>query len=220
MGRIRSFFLGGLAPGTTEEMLRAHFIKYGKVIDVRLFIERGYGWVSFLENDCKDDEILSIRFHEINGKNVEVKVHEKRVGGLNRNGFVGRVRFAQNFTPYEHQQFHYNQMPVMYGICNQPQTIQYAYIQPMTTYSGEQVNYNQASTSLIPQTRSQETQYDHMVQPAAKHVQQYLQQPIQHQTITPAAFTNVLEQVQQAYQAKQAAQINQNVEELEKMSKN
>jgi len=118
-GKNKKFFLGGLAPGTTEEMLRAHFIKYGKVIDVRLFIERGYGWVSFLESDCKDDEILSIRFHEINGKNVEVKIHEKRVGGSNHSEFVGRIHFAQNFSP--HRQFHHNQMPIMSGTYNQPQ---------------------------------------------------------------------------------------------------
>jgi len=75
-------------------------------------------------------------------------------------------------------------------------------------------------TSLISQTNGQESQYSYIVQSAAKYAQQYSQQPIHHQTMTPAAFTNVLEQVQQAYQAKQAAQINQNVEELEKVSKN
>lgn len=219
-GKMKKFFLGGLAPGTTEEMLRTHFIKYGKVVDVRLFIERGYGWVSFPENDCKDDEILTIRFHEINGKSVEVKIHEKRVVGSNRGGFVGRIRFSQNFSPYDQQMYNYSQMPVTYGSYNhQPQTIQYAYIQPTTTvYSGDQqAVYNQTTTALVPQTYAQESQHSYAVQSTAQHVQQYPQQPIQQQTITPAAFTNVLEQVQQAYQAKQAAQINQNVEQFEKL---
>lgn len=219
-GKMKKFFLGGLAPGTTEEMLRTYFIKYGKVVDVRLFIERGYGWVSFPENDCKNDEILTIRFHEINGKSVEVKIHEKRVVGLNHSGFAGRIRLAQNFSPYDQQIYNYGQAPVTYGTYSyQPQTIQYAYIQPTTTLcSGDQSAYSQTATP-IPQTNTQESQDSYTVQ-SATHVQQYSRQFTNNQNITPAAFTNVLEQVQQAYHAKQTAQISQDVDQSRKVSKN
>ncbi|XP_041458265.1 heterogeneous nuclear ribonucleoprotein A3-like isoform X5 [Lytechinus variegatus] len=83
-------FVGGLAPGTTQDELKAYFAEHGNVIDV--FIppstegkRRVFGFVTFEDSDSVDKLIIMQNF-SLNGRNLEVKKaqNKDRQGGGSR----------------------------------------------------------------------------------------------------------------------------------------
>ncbi|CAN8285218.1 unnamed protein product [Cochlearia groenlandica] len=76
--RTKKIFVGGLPPTLTSEDFRAYFETFGPVSDAVIMIDqttqrpRGFGFVSFDSEDCVD-LVLHKTFHDLNGKQVEVK---------------------------------------------------------------------------------------------------------------------------------------------------
>merc|ERR1712096_77642 len=117
---------------------------------------------------------MTIQFHEINGKKVEVKVHEKRTLNLGQSRgcdvFSGRGRFAQSFNPYNQQpygnDYSYGSQSASYGSYEQQQQAQFAYVQSNTapysqTYGPNTVAYTQqayAQQSAQMQNYAQQNQ--------------------------------------------------------------
>ena len=54
-------FVGGLTPGTTEEILRAHFGQYGEIVDAVVMKDdhrsRGFGFVTFSDSKAVEDSL-------------------------------------------------------------------------------------------------------------------------------------------------------------------
>ena len=76
--RTKKIFVGGLPPNLTEEGFREYFETYGHVADVVVMYDqntgrpRGFGFISF-DNEDAVDRVLHKTFHDLNGKQVEVK---------------------------------------------------------------------------------------------------------------------------------------------------
>ncbi|KAL0284762.1 UNVERIFIED_CONTAM: Heterogeneous nuclear ribonucleoprotein 1 [Sesamum calycinum] len=71
-------YLGGLPPTLSEDGFRQYFEAYGMVTDVVIMYDqqtnrpRGFGFISFDSEDAVD-RVLHKTFHDLNGKQVEVK---------------------------------------------------------------------------------------------------------------------------------------------------
>ncbi|KAK2996832.1 hypothetical protein RJ639_028143, partial [Escallonia herrerae] len=76
--RTKKIFVGGLPPTLTEDEFRQYFETYGQVTDVVVMYDqqtnrpRGFGFISFDTEDAVD-RVLHKTFHDLNGKQVEVK---------------------------------------------------------------------------------------------------------------------------------------------------
>ncbi|XP_028769566.1 heterogeneous nuclear ribonucleoprotein 1 [Neltuma alba] len=76
--RTKKIFVGGLPPTLSEEKFREYFEAYGHVTDVVVMYDqntgrpRGFGFISFDTEDAVD-RVLQKPFHDLNGKQVEVK---------------------------------------------------------------------------------------------------------------------------------------------------
>ena len=76
--RTKKIFVGGLPPTLTDEGFRQYFENYGSVTDVVIMYDqntnrpRGFGFISF-DNEDAVDRVLQNTFHDLNGKQVEVK---------------------------------------------------------------------------------------------------------------------------------------------------
>lgn len=95
-------FVGGIGVGTTEEDVKTYFSSFGRVLAVDMPLHhvykcpKGFAFVGFETYDsvvavCKD------RYHQINGKTVEVKGSDEQQAHLNKKraeGMTGMVRFG------------------------------------------------------------------------------------------------------------------------------
>ncbi|XP_022721983.1 heterogeneous nuclear ribonucleoprotein 1-like [Durio zibethinus] len=90
--RTKKIFVGGLPPTLTEDGFRQYFEAYGHVTDVVIMYDqntqrpRGFGFISFDTEDAVD-RVLHKNFHDLNGKQVEVKLalpKDANPGGVGR----------------------------------------------------------------------------------------------------------------------------------------
>ncbi|XP_076948199.1 heterogeneous nuclear ribonucleoprotein 1-like [Bidens hawaiensis] len=76
--RTKKIFVGGLPATLSEETFRDYFAGYGQVTDVVVMYDqqtnrpRGFGFISF-DSEEAVDRVLHKTFHDLNGKQVEVK---------------------------------------------------------------------------------------------------------------------------------------------------
>jgi len=83
-------FVGGLAPETTDEKLRAHFGKYGPlteaavILDRRSKLSRGFGFIGF-DGGLIPPKILT-DYHVIDGKSVGLRMYGNPGGGEVKSG--------------------------------------------------------------------------------------------------------------------------------------
>ncbi|KAL9228246.1 hypothetical protein vseg_003848 [Gypsophila vaccaria] len=76
--RTKKIFVGGLPPSVTEEGFRQYFENFGHVTDAVIMYDqttqrpRGFGFVSF-DTEEEVERVLQKNFHDLNGKDVEVK---------------------------------------------------------------------------------------------------------------------------------------------------
>ncbi|GLT77705.1 hypothetical protein SLA2020_492670 [Shorea laevis] len=95
--RTKKIFVGGLPPNLTEDGFRQYFEAYGHVTDVVIMYDqntqrpRGFGFISFDTEDAVD-RVLHKTFHDLNGKQVEVKralPKDANTSGISRTGSGG-----------------------------------------------------------------------------------------------------------------------------------
>ena len=78
--QANKIFIGGLSWNTTKEMLQNEFMKYGEVIDSIVMrnaetgASRGFGFVTFKDQQSTDLVMTSGNQHTIDGKLVDVKL--------------------------------------------------------------------------------------------------------------------------------------------------
>lgn len=99
-------FVGGLSWNTTEETLKNHFEKVGKVIAVRILKDkytgksRGYGFVEMGSEDIAKAAIAEFDGTQFDGRTLKVD-HAKPMEGTGVNGFkkdAGDRRSPKDFN--------------------------------------------------------------------------------------------------------------------------
>lgn len=112
--RTKKIFVGGLPPALTEEEFRRYFESYGSVTDVVVMFDqqttrpRGFGFITFDSEDAVD-RVLHKTFHDLSGKQVEVKRafpkdasnpnSGARSTGGNYQGYSGNKSDSNRFMP-------------------------------------------------------------------------------------------------------------------------
>ncbi|XP_008782529.1 heterogeneous nuclear ribonucleoprotein 1-like isoform X2 [Phoenix dactylifera] len=95
--KTKKIFVGGIPLSLTEDELKEHFASYGKVIEHQIMLDhstgrsRGFGFVTFENEEAVKKIISEGRMHNLGGKQVEIKRAEpKKAGGdPGNNGRVG-----------------------------------------------------------------------------------------------------------------------------------
>ncbi|KAF8267768.1 hypothetical protein EI94DRAFT_1829932 [Lactarius quietus] len=81
--RNTRYFVGGLAPHSTADSMRAFFSKYGKVVDATVMVDRetgrskGFGFVTF-EDNSNDGQLVEKLGLILDDKQIEVKTAQPR----------------------------------------------------------------------------------------------------------------------------------------------
>ncbi|XP_019194278.1 PREDICTED: heterogeneous nuclear ribonucleoprotein 1 [Ipomoea nil] len=88
VSKTKKIFVGGIPPTLTEDELKEYFSSYGSVVEHQIMLDhntgrsRGFGFVTFDNEDAVQKVLSDGRMHELNGKQVEIKRAEpKRAGG-------------------------------------------------------------------------------------------------------------------------------------------
>ncbi|KAL6952289.1 hypothetical protein U1Q18_045571 [Sarracenia purpurea var. burkii] len=77
--KTKKIFVGGIPPSLNEEGLKEYFSSYGRVADHQIMIDRntgrsrGFGFVTFENEDAVERIFSEGRTHELGGKQVEIK---------------------------------------------------------------------------------------------------------------------------------------------------
>ncbi|PON96168.1 Splicing factor-like protein [Trema orientale] len=88
--KTKKIFVGGLPRYLANDELRAHFSLYGGIIEYQIVLDhesgrsRGFGFVTFENEDAVEQIFSQRKLNELGGKQVEIKWAErKRAGGDN-----------------------------------------------------------------------------------------------------------------------------------------
>ena len=102
---MKKLFVGGLSWEITDEGLSDAFGKFGKVSEAKIILERetgrsrGFGFVSFDDNDAADEALEGMNGTELNGRTLAVnEAHEgqQRKNNTNRNNRGGDNRMSRD----------------------------------------------------------------------------------------------------------------------------
>ncbi|GJX85482.1 glycine-rich RNA-binding protein GRP1A-like protein isoform X3 [Tanacetum coccineum] len=80
-------FVGGLAWATTESSLEEAFSQYGQIVDSKIINDRetgrsrGFGFVTFKEEQALRDAIEGMNGQSLDGRNITVNEAQSRSGG-------------------------------------------------------------------------------------------------------------------------------------------
>lgn len=162
--RSKKIFVGGLAPETTDEQFKAYFKDFGTIVEAQVMVDhntarsRGFGFVTFEEEEAVQKVLENGQMHELGGKQVEVKNATPKgsgpqMGGRNsgyngggggggRGPAGGRGYGGRGYDQYAQQGYG---MAGAYGYGAQGQYGgQYAYgMQPYGAYTGMMMGYGQ-----------------------------------------------------------------------------
>jgi len=89
--RTKKFYVGRLSSETTQESMRKYFEKYGEIDDIVVFQDRGFGFVTMVQEDNNLRELEEQEFHEIDGKSCKVNIAKPNnpASGRGRGGYHG-----------------------------------------------------------------------------------------------------------------------------------
>ncbi|XP_040864489.1 heterogeneous nuclear ribonucleoprotein 1 isoform X2 [Glycine max] len=86
--KTKKIFVGGIAQFFTDDELREYFSPYGNVIECQIMLDhntgrsRGFGFVTFDDEDSVEKVFSVGKIHEIGGKQVEIKRAEPKRSGV------------------------------------------------------------------------------------------------------------------------------------------
>eukprot|EP00250_Pteridium_aquilinum_P014958 c22304_g1_i3 orf=421-1455(+) len=82
--RTKKIFVGGLLPSISEGEFKRYFSQFGKVVENQIMLEhgsgrsRGFGFITFDDEQVVDDLLSQGRTFELGGKQVEIKKAEPK----------------------------------------------------------------------------------------------------------------------------------------------
>lgn len=81
----KKLFVGGLSWGTSDEMLRAAFEKFGSIVEAKVVTDRdtgrsrGFGFVQFADDASAGKARDAMNGAELDGRNIRVdEAHDRR----------------------------------------------------------------------------------------------------------------------------------------------
>jgi len=81
----KKLFVGGLSWGTTDDGLMAAFEKFGEIVEAKVVLDRdtgrsrGFGFVTFANDDAATKAAEEMNGAELDGRNLRVDIaHDKR----------------------------------------------------------------------------------------------------------------------------------------------
>ncbi|KAI6671767.1 hypothetical protein NL676_006652 [Syzygium grande] len=95
-------FVGGLPAFLSEDELKEYFSFYGGIVEHQIMLDhttgrsRGFGFVTFAEEDAVERIISEGKVHELGGKQVEIKKAEPKRGGSDYSGSQSKFRGSFN----------------------------------------------------------------------------------------------------------------------------
>lgn len=142
----KKIFVGGIAPGTTEEDLKKFFLQYGSVVKAEIKIDkesnkpRGFGFLTMEDEQCVD-KICTVQYHTVKGKNVECKkAQDPNAQGVNmgtnanNNNSINNNNHFQ--TPFTNTNYSMDPYYYYYGLNSQPYSYGQFYQYPTYPYDG------------------------------------------------------------------------------------
>ncbi|KAK7283225.1 hypothetical protein RIF29_12613 [Crotalaria pallida] len=90
--RTKKIFVGGLSAGISEEEFKKYFERFGRVTDVVVMQDsvthrpRGFGFITFDSEESVENVVVQ-SFHDLNGRQVEVKRAVPKDGNHGFDGF-------------------------------------------------------------------------------------------------------------------------------------
>lgn len=79
VSRTKKIFVGGIPPGLTEEEFKDYFSSFGRILEHQIMIDyktkrsRGFGFITFENEDSVENIFAGDKKHELGGKQVEIK---------------------------------------------------------------------------------------------------------------------------------------------------
>ncbi|KAG5065350.1 hypothetical protein JHK86_009081 [Glycine max] len=111
--RTKKIFVGGLPAGISEEEFKNYFERFGRITDVVVMQDsvthrpRGFGFITF-ESEESVQNVMVKSFHDLNGRQVEVKRAVPKEGNHGYDGF-SKLRnksergVPKSFPPFSHR---------------------------------------------------------------------------------------------------------------------
>ncbi|MED6118747.1 hypothetical protein PIB30_005585 [Stylosanthes scabra] len=98
--RTKKIFVGGLPQFFTDDELKEYFSTYGNIVECQIMLDRktgrsrGFGFVTFDNEDSVEKVFSAGKIHELGGKQVEIKKAEpKRSGADNSSSSQNHMVF-------------------------------------------------------------------------------------------------------------------------------
>ncbi|MCO5612407.1 hypothetical protein L7F22_066674 [Adiantum nelumboides] len=123
--RTKKIFVGGLLPSVTEGEFKSYFSQFGKVVENQIMLEhgtgrsRGFGFITFDDEQVVDNLLSDGRAFELGGKQVEIKKAEpKKPADEPDRGYgppMERVGSGYRSGVYDAYDDGYNRMGGSYG---------------------------------------------------------------------------------------------------------
>lgn len=122
--RTKKIFVGGLSANLSEDEFKGYFEKFGRITDVVVMHDnvthrpRGFGFITFDSEDAVENVVLN-NFHQLNGKQVEVKRAIPKEGSSSsssNHGYNGRIGSSRGSNYNTYQQGSYPPFSPRYGL--------------------------------------------------------------------------------------------------------
>ncbi|KZV22625.1 heterogeneous nuclear ribonucleoprotein 1-like [Dorcoceras hygrometricum] len=103
--KTKKIFVGGIPLSINEDDLRDYFSSYGNIVEHQIMLDhqtgrsRGFGFVTFENEDSIDKILAHGRMHELGGKQVEIKRAEPKRSGFD-NFTESRSRFGGSSSKF------------------------------------------------------------------------------------------------------------------------
>ncbi|CAB4272381.1 unnamed protein product [Prunus armeniaca] len=87
ISKRKKIFVGGIPTSLTDDELGEYFSTYGSIVEHQIMVDhktgrsRGFGFVTFENEDALDKVFSEGKIHELGGKQVEIKKAEPKRGG-------------------------------------------------------------------------------------------------------------------------------------------
>ncbi|XP_022885117.1 heterogeneous nuclear ribonucleoprotein 1-like [Olea europaea var. sylvestris] len=110
LSKTKKIFVGGLPLTLHEDELKEYFSSYGNIVEHQIMMDhstgrsRGFGFVTFENEDSVERIFFNGRMHELGGKEVEIKRAEPKRFGFDRSAegrFRGRGNSSKSVGNYD-----------------------------------------------------------------------------------------------------------------------
>ncbi|KAJ1423490.1 RNA-binding domain superfamily [Sesbania bispinosa] len=122
--RTKKIFVGGLPAGISEEEFKKYFERFGRITDVVVMQDsvthrpRGFGFITF-DSEESVQNVMVKNFHDLNGRQVEVKRAVPKEGNSGYDGF-NKLRYRSERGGANKSFSHYSPRNMLPGFAPLP----------------------------------------------------------------------------------------------------